>query len=383
MLRVNINPEMLRWARARSRVDSIILTKRFPKLPAWEAAESQPTFRQLEDFARATYTPIGFLFLSQPPVEEVPIPDFRTIADQSLLSPSPNLLDTIYLCQQRQSWFKDYATIRRFDQIDFIGTASVTESPATVAQRIVDRLDFPVSARKTFSGLDDTLRAFASSVEEAGVLVMRNGVVGNNTHRKLDPSEFRGFALCDSIAPLIFVNGADSKSAQMFTLAHEVAHLFLGESALTNSDISVPDAKSHERWCNEVAAEFLVPIDLLRTSFSLGEPLGNALARLKREYRVSSIVLLRRLLDASMITTGEYREQYKIEVDAFNSVVKKSEGGGDFYLSQAVRSSKRFARALIESTLEGHTLYRDAMKMLGIAKTETFNEFGRTFGYPL
>jgi hypothetical protein len=102
MNRVEVKPEMLRWARDRAGLSSAALAARFPRLEAWERREQLPTLKQLEGFARATFTPAGFLFLQEPPVERVPIPDSCTVAGARSNRPTPDLLDTIYLCQQRQ-----------------------------------------------------------------------------------------------------------------------------------------------------------------------------------------------------------------------------------------------------------------------------------------
>lgn len=105
MTRVSIKPEMLRWARERAGLDEPDLAKRFPKLAAWESHQLLPTLKQLENYAKATRTPIGYLFLPEPPAEPIPIPDFRTMTNRAVTRPSPDLLDTIYLCQQRQAWW--------------------------------------------------------------------------------------------------------------------------------------------------------------------------------------------------------------------------------------------------------------------------------------
>jgi Zn-dependent peptidase ImmA (M78 family) len=213
-------------------------------------------------------------------------------------------------------------------------------------------------------------------------MVMCSGVVLNNNYRKLDPEEFRGFALADSLAPLVFINGADSKSAQMFTLAHELAHLWLGQTALSNSDAAEFDGVAVERWCNRIAAEFLVPIDNIRAEIRRNEPLDEAMARHARRFKVSTLVVLRRLFDAEAISRDTFWSAYRAELARLRAI-QRSSGGGNFYLSQAARVSKRFARALVESTLEGRSLYRDAMRMLGVSKVATFNELGRSLGYPI
>ena len=133
MNRVPVNPELLSWARERAGLDSLALTNRFPKLPDWENRTQLPTLRQLEEFARAVHVPIGFLFLPAPPNEALPIPDFRTLPERTITRPSPNLLDTIYLCQQRQDWYIEFSRMHGLPRVDFIGTATTDNEPVAVA----------------------------------------------------------------------------------------------------------------------------------------------------------------------------------------------------------------------------------------------------------
>lgn len=382
MTRVAVNPQLLRWARTRARADELDLAIRFPKLGEWERQERQPTLKQLESYARATLTPIGYFFLPEPPVERLPIPDFRTMADRELQRPSPNLLETVYLCQQRQTWYREHAQAEGLAAADFIGCATLQSGVEAVADGIRQRLGFSVEARRAYGSWEEALRKFIGQVDAVGVMVMCSGVVLNNNHRRLDPEEFRGFAIADELAPLVFVNGADSKSAQMFTLAHEVAHLWLGQSALSNAEASREDGPAVERWCNKVAAELLVPMRMLRGDLVPGERLDVSVPRLARLYKVSTLVVLRRLFDAGSVPQQTYWEAYRAEVARLLALPRPA-GGGNFYLSQAARVSKRFARALVVSTLEGRTLYRDAMQMLGISKVETFNELGRSLSLPV
>jgi Zn-dependent peptidase ImmA (M78 family) len=207
---------------------------------------------------------------------------------------------------------------------------------------------------------------------------MCSGVVGNNTRRALNPEEFRGFALADDLAPLVFINGADTRAAQMFTLAHELAHIWLGQSALTDSEAGqIPDRAS-EQWCNQVAAEFLVPFALLQEEYDPSRPLEDEAQRLARRFKVSTLVILRRIHDIGGINRQELRGAYESELEKLLDVPRGS--GGNFYLTQAARTSKRFTRALVISTLEGRTLHRDAFRLLGFKKLSTFQELGRTLG---
>lgn len=317
-LRVEVRPAMLRWARERARLDLDDLARRFPKLAEWEDERThvRPTLKQLEDFAKATHAPIGYLFLQEPPVERVPIPDFRTIADRRVERPSPDLLDTIYLCQQRQEWYHDFVRGTRGERLAFIGSATADSDVVATAEAMRTTLGFNIAERRDCPTWTDALRRFLECADSIGVLVMVNGVVGSNTHRKLDPQEFRGFALSDDLAPLVFINGADTKSAQMFTLAHELAHLWLGQSALSNVEpVSVP-AERVENWCNCVAAEFLVPLAAFGQVYRADEALNDALARLSRQFKVSTLVILRRIHDAGGLNREAFWRAYRLSYSA-------------------------------------------------------------------
>ena len=366
---------MLRWARERAGLTVEQLRKKFPKLDRWEREEERPTLKQLKRFAKATHAPIGYLFLPAPPVERIPLPDFRTVQNERIERPSPDMLEMVYVCQQRQAWYREYARSEGFQPLGFAGSVQIGHDVVDVAAQMRAALHFDLDARRDCPTWTDALRHFISQADAIGVMVMCTGVVMNNNTRKLDPDEFRGFAIADSLAPLVFMNGADTKAAQMFTLAHELAHIWLGQSALTDAGPISQPTNDVERWCNRVAAELLVPLNVLRPELR-NEPLEAQVIRLARRFKVSSLVILRRLRDAGRLTWDELREAYDAELKRLRAMPKGS--GGDFYLTQAARVSKRFARALVESTLEGQTLFRDAFQMLGISKAETFEQLGRT-----
>lgn len=378
--RVTINPEMLRWARERARLDVPVLQKRFPKLAAWEQGELQPTLKQLEAFAKATHAPLGFLFLPAPPDEPLPIPDFRTMGVTHIDRPSPDLLDTIYLCQQRQTWYRDFARVHGERPLDYVGRATIRDDVRRLAAMMRDAIGFDLEERQDLTGWTEALRRFVEQVEASGVLVMVSGVVGSNNKRKLDPEEFRGFALVDDLAPLVFVNGSDSKAAQMFTLAHELAHVWLGESGVSDAQASVLPDESTEHWCNEVAAELLVPLEHILEAYRPEGELLMELQRLARQFKVSTLVILRRIFDSGAMGRETFWEYYREEQVRLRKLERSGSGGGDFYRTLGVRVSRRFARALMGSTLEGQTLFRDAFQMLGIKKSATFYEAARELG---
>ena len=386
MTRVTVKPELLEWACQRAGVAPDALADRFPKLTAWLAAQAQPTLRQLEDFARATHTPFGYFFLPAPPDEPLPIPDFRTMRGELFRRPSPDLLDTIYICQQRQEWYREYAQITGERPFPFVGKAKTSDDVVRIAGRMRDALAFDLEERRQMPTWVDALRRFIEQAENLGVLVMVNGVVGSNNTRKLDPQEFRGFALADDLAPLVFINGADTKAAQMFTLAHELAHLWLGESALTDLDARTASLRDSRRgrvgevedWCNQVAAELLAPLEIVRGELRRDESLREATERLARRFKVSTLVVLRRMHDAGALPRERFWREYDAEVDRLMSLPRGA--GGSFYLTTAARVSKRFARAVVASTWEGRSTFTEALRLLGFKKMSTFRELGQSVG---
>jgi Zn-dependent peptidase ImmA (M78 family)/transcriptional regulator with XRE-family HTH domain len=369
---------MLHWACERAGFAISDLVHRFPRLAAWECGSAQPTLKQVEALAKATYTPVGYFFLQEPPVETVPIPDFRAMDSEYVGHPSPDLLDTIYVCQQRQEWYRDYARSTGEEPLAFVRSVNMRDDIVRAAATIRKALGFDVDERRRMATWADALRHFIDQADEMGVMVMCNGVVHNNNHRHLDPEEFRGFAMADDLAPLVFINGADTKAAQIFTLAHELAHIWLGESAVSDAQPAFVPDQAVERWCNQVAAELLVPLDSLRQEYDSMAVLQDEVSRLARRFKVSSLVILRRIHDAGGLTREGLGAAYEAELDRLRAIPRGT--GGNFYLTQAARLSKRFAAALIASTLEGQTLYTDAFRMLGFSKHATFQELGRSLG---
>ena len=376
--RVEVSPELLRWACERTGQDIGAFEGRFPHLAKWVIGEVTPTFKQLEKFAKATYTPIGYLFLPEPPEERVPIPDFRTVATRGAQRPSPDLLETIYICQQRQEWYRDFARSMGEKPLSFVGSTRQSDDIVAAASSIREALGFDLEARRKMPTWTDALRHFIEQADTAGIMVMCSGVVLNNNRRHLDPSEFRGFAIADELAPVVFINGADTKAAQMFTLAHELAHVWLGQSAVSDAEPAHLPDQTVERWCNQVAAEILVPLSVLKAEYAAESGLRADLDRLARRFKVSTLVILRRIHDAGGLTWEQLWEEYERELKRLRSIPKGS--GGNFYLTQAARVSKRFARALVISTLEGQTLHRDAFRMLGFSKQATFEQLGQSLG---
>lgn len=371
---------VLRWAARRARLGDEELASRFKKWPLWVTGQAQPTLKQLEALAKLTHTAFGYFFLPEPPTLTLPVPDFRTVRDEALAEPSSNLLDTLYLCQQRQDWYRDHARTHGLPALDFVGSANAREVPEVVASRMRDRLGLSWEERRRLPTWADALRQLIAKTEEAGVMVMASSVVGANSHRKLNVDEFRGFALADELASLVFLNGADSKSAQMFTLVHELAHIWLGASGVSDTQAGQVPELEVERWCNRVAAELLMPLEELRATHRPDSRIEDEIQRLAREFKVSTLVALRRLFDAGFLDRATLWQHFREEQERLREMKERTSSGGDFYRSLGARASKRFASAIIASTLEGLTSFPDAFRMLGMRKSATFHEAARELG---
>jgi Zn-dependent peptidase ImmA (M78 family) len=356
---IDVKLELLRWAVGRSGLPAEQFGATYEK---WLSGERKPTYAQLEDFARRAMVPMGYLFLEKPPVEELPLPDFRTRSDEGVRQPTPNLLETIYEMQQRQEWMREYLADRGNEALPYVGSATIGEAIANVTANIRDALSLSENWAENTQNWEDALRLLTHRTESAGILIFANGIVGNNTHRPLNAEEFQGFVFVDKIVPLIFVNNADFKVAQMFTVAHELAHVWVGQSALFDLVATDPADIEVEKYCNAVAAEFLVPAEKLQASWTRGDH-ALIIQDLARRFKVSAIVVARRAKDIGIITAQQFFAFYKAHMRAEHVRAESREKGGNFWNTQRSRLGRRFVRAVITATHEGRLSYSGAYEL--------------------
>ncbi|WP_455957212.1 ImmA/IrrE family metallo-endopeptidase [Actinomyces sp.] len=369
--RVAVSEPVLSWALRRSERTFEEALTRFPKLGDWMGGNAQPTLHDLEKFAAFTHTSLGALIMPEPPDETLPIADMRTRESAAIERPSGNLLDIIDRYQQFQDWYHNYAREQGAEKLSFLGTASVKDSPRAVARRVRSLLDFN---HMSATGTQEWRRDIVAALEGAGVLVMRSGVVGASSTRKLSTREFRGFSLYDDIAPLIFVNVADEPyCAQNFTLLHEFAHLLLGHSALSGGDRAL-GGTGEEAWCNRVAACVLLPDEALK-AFDEATTVQDYRAAARR-FGVSAEVALHRLYGVGRIGEEQYAALLE-KVRADYGGDKRSSGGGNYYNTLTARLGRSFATAIVTSTLEGRTGFTESFRMIGTHKREVFDKLAR------
>jgi len=372
MTQALINPALMTWSRRRAGLTQAELAESIPvkeeKVLAWETGESRPTFRQAQQWADRAHIPFGFLFLKAPPQEALPLPDLRTIGSDTPEGPSVDLLDTVRDVLRKQAWYLDYLAEQEREALPFVGRFSSVDAVDDVVADIRRVLGVQVPLKK---GGDEYMRQLVAGADAAGILVMRSGIVGSNTHRKLDVGEFRGFAVSDRYAPVVFINIADAPAARLFTLIHELAHIWIGSSGISSA--SPADSRRIETFCNAVAGEFLVPELLFRERWKHAINWITQLPELAASFHVSKLVIARRACDLGCISRDAYVAFYLAELKVYRD---QKGSGGNFYQSAEGKNSKRFSRAVLSEALSGRLLLREAGKLLGVqpAKVRTYAE---------
>ena len=383
-LQITLQPAVLKWARERAGIDAEQLAfkmrVKLESVLAWER-DGRISIAQADKLAHRTHTALGLLYLTEPPKDLLPIPDFR--ARDNDQQPSVNLLETIYLMQRRQAWMREELIGEGARPLNFIGSYEINDDPREVAYEMRDGFQITDDWAAPISTWSDALRHLRSRAEDAGVMVVFNGVVGNNTSRKLDPNEFQGFALVDEYAPLVFVNNADFKVAQMFTLAHELAHLFVGKTGVSSFEDLQSASNDTEKFCDQAAAEFLVPEAELRDFWPTAKQASNPYESVARQFKVSSLVAARRACDLDLIEPIAFFKFYNEQRDKeWYSSQQSQASGGNFWNTQKWRIGTRFGTAIFRAVKEGRLLYREAYNLTGL-KGETFENMPEKMGIPV
>ena len=375
-----ITPKVARWARERVGVSQAQLADALgadpQEIEAWERGQTRPPFGKAQDLAKTLKVSFGFLFLSEPPPEKTPIPDLRTVIEGRTAKLSPDFLELLNDVLVKHEWYRGYLEDQEAEKLAFVGKFRVVDSVETVSADLRSFLSVEQNRRTSYTW-DEFLRQLSRTAEAQGILVMRSGIVRGNTRRKLSVNEFRGFVISDELAPLVFINGRDSKAAQIFTLVHELVHIWINRSGISNPDPKqTPDEKKNaiERFCNSATAEVLVPqrdfLQSLPAAFN-----DQAVQRLAAHYRVSTIVILRRAYELGAITRNDFfdlleKEQQKQKEWEEKEEEEVSPGGGNFYVTLPVRNSRRFTETVLGALQAERVSYREAARLLGV-KTAT------------
>ncbi len=364
---LNIQPTMLTWAIDRAGYQLDDFAQKFPKINDWLKGEKKPTVKQLEDFSHRVHMPFGYLFLPEPPVEKSLIPFFRT-GKTAATKVSLNVQETVRLLKHRQDWLSEYLKENEEEPLPFVGKFGLKNSPEEIAADIRDALKLSPDWASHFPNWGLAKANLAHRVEDLGIVISFNSVVENNNYRKIDPKEVRGFVLVDAYAPFLFVNAADSKAAQMFTIAHELAHVWTGQSAGFDSRMMLPADDPMEQLCDRTAAELLVPSYDFRIFWQETPQISDA----ARHFKVSEIVAARRALDLGLIDKNYFFGFYNNFMNRHFEQKSNAAGGGDFYLTQKVRLGLPFLARLNQALKSGNILHREVYQLTGL-KGDTFH----------
>lgn len=378
MTTANINTDMLTWARERSGISVPDFARRCgiseERLREWESGERKLTFNQAMRFAEKAHVPFGYLFLAKPPEEVLPIPDLRTLEGQGVQRPSAELLDLVKLMMQRQEWYREYLQQHFAEANPYVGRASYSDSVESILEDI--RACLGVEPHPTRGKWDDYYRDLVQRIESLGILVMRQGNLGHHS-RPLNVEEFRGFAIVDEYAPIIFVNHSDALGARLFTLIHELCHIWIGQSGI--SDGNTNTHRQEEVLCNAVAAEFLVPAQEFRALWQHdSESWEDNLPPLEAHFHVSTWALARRALTLNFISQQEYG-RYIFE-QKMRHEQRKGSGGPTYYQTKKAQISRQFSQAVVGEALSGQLLLREAGELLGGIKPGKIETFARELG---
>ena len=373
---LQLRPAVLRWARERADLTTEELAGKV-KLKAervneWENS-GEISMAWAERLAAATHSPLGFLFLSFPPDEPLSITDFRVRIGRHPPRVSVDLLETVQTMRQRSAWLRDELIDTGTEPVQLVGAYRGGSSSVDAADTMRSALGLSPDWAAHARSWSDAISLLCDHAEATGIMVVFNGVVGNDTSRKLDPDEFQGFALVDEYAPLIFVNSADYKAAQMFTLAHELAHLLVGQEGVSGSEFLLPSENEIETLCDGIAAEFLVPEAELQAFWRRAAAGADWCQDIARHFNVSRVVSARRALDLRLIDRDTFFDLY---------AQNKTQGGRNFWNTQRWRIGVRFAGAVVRAVKAGRLSHREAYSLTGL-KGDAFENMPGKLGIPL
>jgi Zn-dependent peptidase ImmA (M78 family) len=359
-----INPAVLSWARIRSGLSLPEVQTELKTSPeefaSWERGETHPPFDKAQKAARLFRIPFGYLYLSAAPNLTTPLPDLRTLEDRRPLS--LDFLEVVNDALVKQDWYRGYLQDLRESKLKFVGSFSKQDGPKAVAKDIRRVLGISVALARSARDWGDYVSKLSNRAEAVGIMVFRSGVVGNSTRRKLSSGEFQGFAITDPYAPVVFVNSEDYKAPQVFTLLHEIAHVWIGESAISRVD---PTMKREpkipaELFCDRVAVETLVPQQEFEDAWR-DTDIESLVSQLSRHFWVSTLVILRRAYELDKITRSEFFANIELEKKKYK---KQAASGGDYYRNVRCRMGSKFTNIVLTEMRAGNLLYRDAARLL-------------------
>ncbi|GFK21250.1 ImmA/IrrE family metallo-endopeptidase [Tetragenococcus halophilus] len=380
--RVPITPHVIKYYIDTSNINLEDLEKdaNLKNINGWLDLSAQPTFNQLNQLSKKIKVPFGYLLLNDIQKEEPSLIEYRTVLNNEVDKPSRDLLETIDDMEDKQDWMRDFLIRNSYEKLNFVNKFSKKDSVQTIAQGIRHTLQLEETwfVNRQYNNAFNYLR---DKFENAGILVMQNGVVKANTHRNLNVDEFRAFVLVDDYAPLIFINSTDSNGGKIFSLFHEVAHIFLGESDLFNdNNVSHPIYRNDlEVLCNDIASELCIPAPYFKELWAKNTERDtfNKIHYIAQKCKISILAVAVKALKNRYIDEQEY---YKIRNESLKYYkkenTKKKENNGNGINTAVSRIDKRFFQFLSNDIKSGNTQYTDAYRLLNTNR-KTFDKIER------
>lgn len=374
--RVKINKQILMWAIEESKIDFEEIGHKFIDIDLWINQDKRPTFRQLEELARYLKVPFGYMFLDEPPQTDLIQSEFRTIGNK-VPQISKELKDTIYNISRKKDWLSDYRRENGWEKLIPDNLVKLGERDVdTICRASRDYLDLNEYWYKDHQDNISAFKYLRKKIEKCGITVMQNGIVGSNTHRKLDVSEFRGFLLYDDIAPFIFINSNDSVTGKIFTLIHEYIHFLLEEDNIfIDKDFRSPYAM--ERKINNISAELLMPTSHVKTLWDAKALKIDQITKLSKLFHVSEIAFAIKLKNMNIIGQELFEEVRQLTTERLEKSQKKL-NGGNYYNNSVSRLGDSFIHVVIEGTEAGHASYAQAFRLLDNS-IKTYDYFKEEF----
>ncbi|MCR4611178.1 MAG: ImmA/IrrE family metallo-endopeptidase [Lachnospiraceae bacterium] len=379
-VKVSIQPEIISWAMSQTD-ESQLGTALLSNIRKWLDGTKTPTFNQIEEFSRKSHIPLGYFFLQKPPVENIELLEYRTIDSVELANPSRDMIDTINDMKRVQDWMKEYRQETGFDTLRIVGSLSGQKEHEYIAECIRQDMDLDREWFRQQKDANDSFKYIRGQLEESGVLVMLNGIVGKNTHRALNINEFRAFAMVDEWAPLIFINSVDSQGAKVFSLFHEIAHIWLGEDDLYNDRGNSENVNQIEVICNAVASELMVPFDVFLNewnSINEGDE-QETITCLSRVFNCSKTVIARKALDIKKISKKMYDDIVEDAIIEYKTMKENKTSGGNYYNNAKNRLDGCFVKALCNSVASGRTTFTEVFRLTNTSR-KTFLEVASSLG---
>lgn len=372
-----ITPNVLKWARESAKMTEEIAAAKISvpvdRLKEWETGISQPTIRQAQTLAKAYKRPFALFFLPEAPRDFHPLQDFRKSGSKSLTTSSIFIIREI---QQKQAWISDVYSENQEEKLAFVGRFSIKDHPEIVANDILGTLKINPASYRT----DNPIKEWIDAAEKMGIFVSRTSFI--HSRLKLDSEELQGFAIADPLAPFVFVNSDDWNAPQLFTLVHELAHIWIAETGISNEielELKQKD-KFHpiELFCNEVAANALMPKEIILNLYSTKFQSSKEVFKVAKQLGVSSFALLVRALNLNIISIPvyqklkkqadiDYAEYLKREIEK-KAIQKEKDkpGGPNYFLLQLNRNSRLFTQTVLDAFRGGYIEPTMASNLLNV-----------------